>query len=256
MSWHKTPSGLTGQFFGKRIDITRASRGAFPYRVAIEGVESRALPNSGYARTMSDAKSLAMDYLQQDKEATEAKADEQLLTPADKQVNGLTKVVAGKEMSESVTTFFASGVCKAESGMGAGGWAIIALHDNGLFADQISGGNESTTANKMELVAALEAVRRANGTADVCIYMDSRYVVDGITKWIEKWKGNGWRSATGGQIKNMYLWKTLDEERSAKRIRFELACDATRRAWVDKVLALATHSSQTYLLDAEQKVST
>lgn len=252
MPWHKTPNGLNGLFFGKQISVARVSgRSAFPYRAIVDGVPERDLPNSGYARTMGDAKQLAMDYLQKEKEESEAKADAALLT-APMNTDGETKKPS-LSMSPSVTAFYIAGTCKTTPGTGAGGWGVIALHNGALFADQFSGGTEVTTCNKMELVAALEAARRAHPDARVSLYMDSKYVFDGITKWIDKWKQNGWKSSTNTPIKNVFFWKMLDEERRAKQIHFELAPrDGIGRQWGDQANALAIKSSDDYV-DASMK---
>ena len=89
---------------------------------------------------------------------------------------------------------------------GPGGWAA-ACH---LF--EISGAHEHTTNNQMELTAVREALQRCIDASalDVCIWTDSTYVKNGITKWIHGWKTNGWKTANKSDVKNKELWVDID----------------------------------------------
>jgi ribonuclease HI len=89
---------------------------------------------------------------------------------------------------------------------GPGGWAVT------CDAFEISGAREHTTNNQMELVAVREALRRCADTSvhDVCIWTDSAYVKNGITKWIHGWKRNGWKTANKCDVKNKQEWVEID----------------------------------------------
>ena len=93
---------------------------------------------------------------------------------------------------------------------GTGGWGSICLDDNEekpFF--KLCGGDSHTTNNIMELTAVIRGLER-HGSGPVTVYTDSKYVKDGITKWIHGWKRNGWKTSTGGQVKNRSLWEQLD----------------------------------------------
>jgi ribonuclease HI len=100
---------------------------------------------------------------------------------------------------------FTDGACSGNPG--PGGWAaILRMGDK---EREVSGGEQPTTNNKMELmgvIAGLEALKRP---CTVRIYTDSKYVMDGATRWIHGWKKNGWRTADKKPVKNIELWQRL-----------------------------------------------
>ena len=95
---------------------------------------------------------------------------------------------------------------------GPGGWAFV-VSENGEIREYRSGGDQSTTNNKMELTAVINALEyaKANGERDVVILIDSQYVKNGITVWIHSWKKNGWRTSSKAPVKNVEYWVTLDK---------------------------------------------
>ncbi len=95
---------------------------------------------------------------------------------------------------------------------GPGGWAFV-VSENGEIREYRSGGDQSTTNNKMELTAVINALEyaKANGERDVVILTDSQYVKNGITVWIYSWKKNGWRTSSKAPVKNVEYWVTLDK---------------------------------------------
>lgn len=95
---------------------------------------------------------------------------------------------------------------------GPGGWAFV-VSENGEIREYRSGGDQSTTNNKMELTAVINALEyaKANGERDVVILTDSQYVKNGITVWIHSWKKNGWRTSSKAPVKNVEYWVTLDK---------------------------------------------
>ena len=92
---------------------------------------------------------------------------------------------------------------------GNGGWAAIMLINNEKKA--ISGFKKNTTNNQMELMAAIEALKKIPNGEEVQIYTDSKYVKMGITEWIKKWSQNNWKTSSKQKVKNIELWKELNE---------------------------------------------
>ncbi|HEY7061980.1 MAG TPA: ribonuclease HI [Chloroflexota bacterium] len=90
---------------------------------------------------------------------------------------------------------------------GPGGWAAIVDRDGAR--EEISGAAPNTTNNRMELTAAIEALRRVPPDAPVRVVTDSQYVMKGITSWVAGWRKRGWRTATGGPVLNQDLWEAL-----------------------------------------------
>ena len=92
---------------------------------------------------------------------------------------------------------------------GNGGWAAIIFINNEKIV--ISGNKKKTTNNQMELLAAIEALKKIPERQKIQIYTDSRYVKQGITEWIEKWIQNTWKTSSKQKVKNVDLWKELNE---------------------------------------------
>ena len=110
---------------------------------------------------------------------------------------------------------FTDGACKGNPG--PGGWGVVLRM--GVHEKELSGGDPSTTNNRMELTAAIEALNALSRPCRVRLYTDSRYVMDGLTKWIHGWKRNGWKTADKKLVKNAELWQALLA--AAKRHRIE-----------------------------------
>ena len=92
---------------------------------------------------------------------------------------------------------------------GNGGWAAIIFIDNEKVV--IAGNKKNTTNNQMELMAAIEALKKVPEGQEIQIYTDSKYVKLGITEWIEKWIQNNWKTSSKQKVKNVELWKELNE---------------------------------------------
>ena len=116
-------------------------------------------------------------------------------------------------------TIYTDGSCLKNPG-GPGGWAIVACEEKTNALTERSGGEKMTTNNRMELTAAIEALRFAPAGASVALYTDSQYLKNGLTKWIFSWKKRGWKKATGEPVLNQDLWQVLDRLRAARTVTF------------------------------------
>ena len=112
---------------------------------------------------------------------------------------------------------FTDGACKGNPG--PGGWGAIIR--SGAHEKELSGGEPGTTNNRMELMAAIAALKALKRPCSVVLSSDSIYVRDGITKWIHGWQRNGWRTADKKPVKNADLWQQLLEAAAPHRIRWE-----------------------------------
>ena len=92
---------------------------------------------------------------------------------------------------------------------GNGGWAAIIFMNNEKII--ISGRKKKTTNNQMELMAAIEALKKIPKDQEVQMYTDSKYVKMGITEWIKKWSQNDWKTSSKQKVKNIELWKELND---------------------------------------------
>lgn len=102
---------------------------------------------------------------------------------------------------------FTDGACKGNPG--PGGWGVL-LRWNGRERE-LFGGEAETTNNRMELTAVIEALSALKRPSRVRLHTDSQYVANGITDWIHDWKRRDWRTADKKPVKNVELWKKLDE---------------------------------------------
>jgi ribonuclease HI len=108
---------------------------------------------------------------------------------------------------EKSIQIYTDGACKGNPGRG--GWGAL-LRWNGEERE-LFGGEASTTNNRMELMAVIEALTVLKRRSHVVVHTDSQYVQKGITEWIRGWKARGWRTASKEPVKNVDLWKRLDE---------------------------------------------
>jgi ribonuclease HI len=100
---------------------------------------------------------------------------------------------------------FTDGACKGNPG--PGGWGAILR--TGGHEKELSGSDPATTNNRMELTAIIRALQALKAPCQVQLHTDSRYVIDGITKWIFGWQKNGWKTAAKKPVLNAELWQEL-----------------------------------------------
>ncbi len=103
---------------------------------------------------------------------------------------------------------FTDGACSGNPG--PGGWGVLLR--TGAHEREIYGGEPETTNNRMELTAAIQALQALTEPCAVELTTDSTYVKDGITKWLQNWKSNGWKTAAKKPVKNQDLWKQLEAQ--------------------------------------------
>lgn len=128
---------------------------------------------------------------------------------------------------------------------GAGGWAAVIV-DEQNHREEIFGGEEHTTNNRMELTAAIQALEKISAGVGAELFTDSNYLKNAFTNgWLVKWKRNGWRTATGSHVLNKDLWQKLDELISTRDVKFNWVkghagnffnerCDALARTTAEK----------------------
>jgi ribonuclease HI len=101
---------------------------------------------------------------------------------------------------------------------GPGGWGAVLRY--GPAEKELKGGELYTTNNRMELMAAIAALETLNRPCQVDLHTDSQYLRHGITKWIEGWKANGWKTAQKKPVKNADLWERLDKARQRHAVEW------------------------------------
>ena len=109
---------------------------------------------------------------------------------------------------------YTDGACSGNPG--PGGWGAILI--SGEHRKELSGGEAGTTNNRMELLAAISALEALKAPSRVELHTDSKYVQDGIGKWIHGWKKNGWKTADRKPVKNAELWQRLDAARQRHEV--------------------------------------
>lgn len=114
----------------------------------------------------------------------------------------------------SKVTIYTDGGCRGNPG--PGGWGVLMIA--GDSRKELKGHENETTNNRMELTAAIEALKALKQSCEVELYTDSVYVRSGITDWIHNWKKRGWKTAGKKPVKNADLWKLLDEVRNGHSV--------------------------------------
>lgn len=118
---------------------------------------------------------------------------------------------------EDQITIFTDGSSRGNPG--PGGWAAVVV--NGGKVTELGGREEKTTNNIMEMTAALEALKKTPKEAEITLYTDSSYLVNGITKWVKGWKKNGWKTKTKGDVLNRDIWEKLHELTETRQVKWK-----------------------------------
>lgn len=109
------------------------------------------------------------------------------------------------------------GACSGNPG--PGGWGAVLRY--GETEKELSGAEGATTNNRMELMAAIQALEALKRPSRARVHTDSKYVMDGLTKWIHGWKKNGWKTADKKPVKNEDLWKRLDTANARHEVEWK-----------------------------------
>ena len=134
---------------------------------------------------------------------------------------------------------YTDGACSGNPGKG--GWAAIILDDSNQ--SNISGSENNTTNNRMELMAPIMALKKIKKKSEITIFTDSKYVKDGITDWIKKWRLNNWKNSNKKPVKNKDLWVKLDNACLKHKITWKWVkahADNKYNNLVDKLAVLET----------------
>jgi len=115
--------------------------------------------------------------------------------------------VPHRDAAAKAVEIYTDGACKGNPG--PGGWGALLSFDG--KERELFGGEAETTNNRMELTAVIEALAALKRPSKVNLHTDSQYVQKGITEWIHGWKAKGWKTAAKAPVKNVDLWKKLDE---------------------------------------------
>ena len=143
-------------------------------------------------------------------------------------------------MSSNKLEIYTDGACLGNPG--PGGWAALIIDNN--QEKILSGNNEMTTNNRMELLAVIKALESINHHLEITIYTDSKYVINGITSWIKKWKTNDWKNSSKTPVKNIDLWKILDVSSQKKKIKWVWVKGHSGNTYNDKVDEIARNQAE------------
>ena len=119
-------------------------------------------------------------------------------------------------MQNDVVVIYTDGACRGNPG--PGGWGVV-LNYKGR-SKELYGGEPMTTNNRMELMAAIQALEALNRPCNVHLYSDSSYVLKGISEWLPNWKQRNWQTANKTPVKNDDLWQRLDAAAAAHRVQW------------------------------------
>ena len=117
---------------------------------------------------------------------------------------------------ETPVDIHTDGACSGNPG--PGGWGAVLAY--GGENRELCGGEADTTNNRMEMMAAIRALEALTRSVDVRLHTDSTYLKDGVTKWMAKWKANGWKTAKKKPVKNIDLWRRLEAALAGQRVEW------------------------------------
>ena len=143
-------------------------------------------------------------------------------------------------MTGGLTIVYTDGSCVGNPG--PGGWGAVIEAPSGVR--EISGSASETTNNRMELMAAIQALEAIEPGAPVRIVTDSRYVMDGITTWMAGWRRRNWRTAAGKPVKNQDLWQRLERAAARHDVQWQWVRGHTKDPGNERADALARAASE------------
>ncbi|HXI88097.1 MAG TPA: ribonuclease HI, partial [Parvularculaceae bacterium] len=111
---------------------------------------------------------------------------------------------------------YTDGACSGNPG--PGGWGVLILGDGS--PRELFGGEAATTNNRMEMTAAIEALRATQEHKRIILHTDSQYLKNGVTEWMARWRRNGWRTADKKPVKNQDLWLALASEIEGRAVEW------------------------------------
>ena len=117
---------------------------------------------------------------------------------------------------------YTDGACSGNPG--PGGWGVLLIardRETVLKTRELQGGEADTTNNRMELLAAIEALNALERASEITVVTDSAYVKNGVTGWIHGWKRNGWKTSNKKPVKNVDLWQALDAAQTRHQVTWE-----------------------------------
>jgi ribonuclease HI len=138
-------------------------------------------------------------------------------------------------------TIYTDGGAKPNPG-GPGGWGVLLIY--GQHTKELSGGEVSSTNNRMELTAACEALEALKQPCEVTIYTDSQYLKNGITEWLKNWVKNGWRTSNKKPVINQDLWERLYEDTQRHDIQWKWMRGHAGNKFNEQVDQLATEARE------------
>lgn len=120
------------------------------------------------------------------------------------------------QTSSDIVELYTDGACSGNPG--PGGWGAILRYKG--TEKELSGGEHDTTNNRMEMTAVIEGLKTLKRPCHIKLYTDSKYVLQGVTEWLEGWKARGWKTADKKPVKNQDLWEELDHETARHTIEW------------------------------------
>ncbi|MBI1407779.1 MAG: ribonuclease HI [Caulobacter sp.] len=130
---------------------------------------------------------------------------------------------------------YTDGACRGNPG--PGGWGAILMA--GKNVKELKGGEPATTNNRMELMAAIQALETLNKPCQVELHTDSQYVQRGVSEWLHLWKARNWRTMTKGAVKNEDLWRRLDAARARHEVDWRWVKGHAGHEWNERADELA-----------------
>ncbi|MGH6746028.1 ribonuclease HI [Novosphingobium sp. PhB57] len=134
---------------------------------------------------------------------------------------------------------FTDGACKGNPG--PGGWGVLLRM--GVHEKEMSGGEPDTTNNRMEMTAVIKGLNALTEPCEITLQTDSKYVIDGITKWVHGWKKKGWINASKQPVRNADLWHDLIEAVARHKVHWEWVRGHSGHAENERVDKLASDAA-------------